>query len=70
MDEIAIRLVTWFFIDLILNIICYGIGWAVLKALTFGQYPNKKTDENKVLLTGFITLVTVIIGITVYFYNA
>jgi hypothetical protein len=69
MDEIAIRILSWFFIDVLMHIICFGLGWAILKTLTFGKYPTKQTDENHVMITGFITIVLFIIGITVYAYN-
>lgn len=68
MDEIAIRFISWFFIDVLMHLVCFGIGWVALKTLTLGNYPTDKTDENTVILAGFITLVLLIIGVTVYAY--
>lgn len=62
------RLVTWLVIDVLMHIVCYGIGWITSKVLTFGSYPKKETNDDTVMLIGFFVLMLLVIGLTVYVY--
>ena len=68
MDEIALRFIGWFFIDVIMHIVCFGIGYIILKSLTLGKYPTKETKEDTVMYAGLGTLILLIIALTIYTY--
>ena len=68
MDEIALRFIGWFFIDVIMHIVCFGIGYVILKTLTLGKYPTKETKEDIVMYTGLGALILLIIALTIYAY--
>ena len=68
MDEIAIRFIGWFFIDVIMHFVCFGIGFVIIKTLTLGKYPTKETSEEVVMYTGAGVLILLIITLTVYAY--
>ena len=68
MDEIALRFIGWFFIDVIMHLVCFGIGFVILKVFTLGKYPTKETNEDTVMYIGLGVLILLIISLTVYAY--
>jgi len=62
------RIIGWFFIEVFLQVFCWGIGWVSLKLFTFGHYPKKDTKEDTVSFVGFIMILLSIAGLTFYFH--
>jgi len=62
------RFLIWFFLDIFFQVVCWSIGYAALKFITFGTFPKKHTSEEAVAITGFIVLLLPIIAITFHFH--
>ncbi|MBU3002469.1 hypothetical protein [Paraglaciecola arctica] len=60
------RFVAWFAIEIFFQAICWGIGWVVLKTITFGKYPNKDSNHEIVCAVGLFLLVTSAVIVTIY----
>ncbi|MEE8056284.1 MAG: hypothetical protein V3T17_00390 [Pseudomonadales bacterium] len=59
------RFVGWFIMDIIFDVICWGVGWAVLRLFTLGKYPQKDSNPVNVATVGAIVLLTPVIGFTI-----
>ena len=64
--SIAARVIGWFFVEVLLHIVCGGIGWLVIKLITFGKYPTKYTKEEPIMLVGFLILLIPVAVLTFY----
>lgn len=60
------RFVAWFAIEIFFQAICWGIGWVVLKTITFGKYPNKDSNQEIVCVMGLIVLVASAVIVAIY----
>jgi len=74
-EEIAVgllgalaRLFAWFFIEIIFHVVSWGIGWFILKIVTFGKHPKPDANIEKVSAVGFAAFILFIIGLTFYVY--
>lgn len=38
--ELLIGAMSWLFVEVIVGVVFYSIGWAVLKTVTLGRYPG------------------------------
>jgi hypothetical protein len=61
-----IRLIVWFFSDIIVGTICWGIGWGVLKILTLGSYPKLDTKNSHVIAVGLVAIIIVSTAVIIY----
>ena len=74
MEEVAFSLaralwhfIQWIFIQIIVEVVFYGIGYGTLKILTFGKYPKSYKDSYMpCVATGIISL-AVTFGIIAFF---
>ncbi|PLP97138.1 hypothetical protein [Cupriavidus pauculus] len=64
---LLIEVIGWLFMELIFYGVFYAIGWVVLMAVTFGNYPGRwrgpdnLTDAELVALVGLIATVIVVV---------
>tara|TARA_A100001015_G_C14374910_1_gene475690 strand:- start:192 stop:476 length:285 start_codon:yes stop_codon:yes gene_type:complete len=72
-EEIAVgvlagiaRLCAWLIIEAFLHGICWGIGWATLKAFTLGAYPKAETSLGSVIAVGIVVLLLFLFGLAIY----
>jgi len=59
-----LRVFVWIIIDLLFDIVCWGLGWAVLKLVTVGKYPDKNTSENTVSIVGAVVFILLLVALT------
>lgn len=60
------RFIGWLIIEIFLQIICWGIGWVFLKAVSLGQYPSKDSNQEIVIAVGLIIFLTPVIVFSIY----
>ena len=72
-EEIAVgvlvgiaRLCAWLIFEAFLQGICWGIGWATLKAFTLGTYPKAETSIGSVIVVGIVVLLLFLFGLAIY----
>ena len=59
-------MIGWLVEDFVHDVLCYWIGLAFLKAITFGRFPNLEKEQNLknlIKLSGLIVLVASLSGI-------
>lgn len=60
------RFIGWLIIEIFLQVICWGIGWVFLKAVSLGQYPSKDSNQEIVIALGLIIFLTPVIVFAIY----
>lgn len=61
----------WLFYDLLaalMRVVCYPIGWVVLRLLTFGHYPRRGiwlSGSKPEVMTTMLGVVVVLVGVMV-----
>lgn len=62
-----IPFIKWMVIDVLLDIICWSVGWIILKAVSLGRLPTKDTDRDWVAALGAVVLS--LMGVVAFFYQ-
>lgn len=60
------RFIGWLIIEIFLQVICWGIGWVFLKAVSLGQYPSKDSNQEIVIAVGLIIFLIPVIVFAIY----
>ena len=60
------RFIGWLIIEIFLQVICWGIGWVFLKAVSLGQYPSKGSNQEIVIAVGLIIFLIPVIVFAIY----
>lgn len=60
------RFIGWLIIEILLQIICWGIGWVFIKAVSLGQYPSKGSNQEVVIAVGLIIFLIPVIVFAFY----
>lgn len=60
------RFIGWLIIEIFLQVICWGIGWVFLKAVSLGQYSSKGSNQEVVIAVGLIIFLIPVIVFAFY----
>jgi len=60
------RFIGWLIIEIFLQVICWGIGWGFLKAVSLGHYPFKDSNQEMVIAVGLIIFLIPVIVFAIY----
>ena len=72
LDEIVERIVFDLFGEVIFGVICYFIGMALLRCVTFAQYPPKRDEPHSkgfVVVVGVLVLASMIVATILFLKN-
>lgn len=51
-----------FFLELIFEFLCYGIGWATLKVLSLGRFPSGDREDSAETICSVLGLIVLVAG--------
>lgn len=67
MLEALFELVARFLIEFLFYTVLYGVGWVMLKAITFGNYPPPRPHKHNQELVALLPVATLFVGLTFAF---
>lgn len=62
-----VEVIVRFAMEFLFFTVLYGIGWAMLKVITFGRYPPKPPERHNENLVALFAVATFFVAITVAF---
>jgi hypothetical protein len=61
--EIVVELVYWFLVEIILEVIFFGVGYGLLKVVTLGKYPRSTSNKIIIKVIGLLVVLLAALGI-------
>lgn len=65
--EALAELVARFVVEFLFYTVFYGIGWVMLKTVTFGRYPPPRPEKHNEELVALFPLAALFVGFTLAF---
>lgn len=56
-----VRILIWVVVEFCFYIVCWSIGWCVLKFITIGRYPKPNSKPEYAIAVGVLTIISLIV---------
>lgn len=67
MLDALFELIAKFLIEFVFNTVLYGVGWVMLKVVTFGRYPPRPPQKHSEELVALFPVAILFVGLAVAF---
>ena len=67
MLEALFEIIARFLVEFLFYTVLYGVGWVMLKAITFGSYPPPRPHKHNQELVALFPVATLFVGLTFAF---